>query len=54
MGLVIAVIFILYKFSGSIKQTNSVQSGGYMNNNTYTICGIILLLIIGIFLYNKK
>jgi len=55
MGLVIAVIFILYKFSGSIQQTNSVQSGGYMNNNTYTICGIILLLLlISIFLYNKK
>jgi len=54
MGLVIAVIFILYKFSGSIQQTNSLQSGGYMNNNTYFIFGIILLLIIAIFLYNKK
>lgn len=55
MGLVITVIFILYKFSGSITQTNnSIQTGGYMNNNTYTICGIILLLTIGIFFYNKK
>lgn len=56
MGLVIAIIFILYKFSGPIKQqTNTlIQSGGYVSSNTsYIIFGIILF-IFAIYFYNKK
>ena len=50
MGLVVAVIFILYKFSDSnklIQTSNLVQSGGYISSNTsYIIFGIILLIVI--------
>ena len=44
IGIAIAIIFILFKFS---IPTNNIQSGGNLSNNTYyVVLGIILLTLV--------